>query len=240
MKNILFVCLFTSLCLACTATQSQTLESSNMAPPKKSATPAQETLKPSRPSMREIFEAAREPKEPSPTPMGIPTPIKDSDYIVSELSEKKLKRITLDRQPQEIIKYVLDSYHQESQDIYGTPLRKINTGVEDRDLNHDGVAERIVLAELFGDDEFPVLYVFKFDNKKWNGLVNVELGFPNGGLDDKVSFLSKPDRSDFDLMKVFSRNSDYMNYYQMQNGEYKLVECHKIEEKVEKVISCGN
>lgn len=227
--------MFALLNLACAATQSQSVVS-NVLPQN-----SQEKSAPTPPSIGDMLTPIREPTK-LPIAIGIPTPINDADYIISKLTRNKMKKATLNRQPQEIIESVLE-YELSLSDNRRSP-DKVKISVEERDLNQDGVPERILASRLYTDEEVPSLRIFRFENEKWNCCIFMTEGSPDNELSE-IEFLSKPNKSDFDLIKLIDVYGDReviknIFYYQMQNGKYELVECHKLEGKIEKVVACGS
>lgn len=216
MNYILLLCLLVLLSLACATTKSKNIETTILS--------------------QNVTE------QPSPKPT-MPMTINDIDYVVTEFVSDKIKETTLERQPQEIIKYILQGELSEKK--FGRSLKEIKVRVEDRDLNYDGIGERIMIAKFYGDKSVPVLYIFKSDNEKWNHCIfEIDLGYPDSNP-FKVDFLKGSDKSNFDLIKVSDVYGDKevlkdVTYYQMQNGKYERVECHKVEGSTEKVIPCDS
>lgn len=232
MNNIMLVFIFAVFGLACATTQSENVE----------PTTSQDSTQKPTPTPASMMNAILPKSEPTPmrTPTGIQTPINDADYTVTKLDQNKMKQTTLNRQPQEIIEAV---FQNESSDRDNRRMpEKIKIKVLERDLNRDGVPERIVLSRLYSDEGVPSLCIFRFENEKWNQCIFMTEGSPDDDLSE-IEFLSKPDKGEFDLIRLTDAYGDKevikdIFYYQMQNGKYELIECRKIEGKTEKVISC--
>lgn len=216
MYSIILLCLFALLSLACAATKSKNVEQNAL---------SQNVINKSSPKT-------------TPTPMSI----NDADYIATELAPDKIKKTTLDNQPQEIIEYILQGERAEKK--FGSSLKEIKIQVEDHDIDYDGTNERILVAKFYGNESIPVLYIFKSENGKWNSCIfEIDLGDPNENP-FKVEFLRMTNKSDFSLIKTSEEYGDKeimkdITYYRMQNGKYERFECHKVEGAVEKTVLCN-
>ncbi len=212
MNKILLVCLLGLSGAACTATNSKNVESTIL--------------------------SQNIPVESS----SVPSSLNDNDYIVSELKQKEMKKSALNRQPKEIIEYILQGETAEKR--FGNPLGRINVRVEDRDLSYDGNLERIIFANVYGDESTPLFYVFSSKNGKWSDCIfEAELGFPDG-TPFQVELLAKSNKSDFDLIKISDIYGDKevmkdVVYYQMKKIKYEMIECRKVEGSSEKTIPCN-
>lgn len=217
MNNILLLCLLVLFSLACATTKSKNVEPTIL--------------------LQNVTET------PSPTTTPTPIPINDADYVVTKLVPDNIKETTLDRQPKEIIEFILQG--ETAKKKFGSSLKEIKVRVEDRDINYDGIDERIMFANVYRNESTPKFYVFSSENRKWsNCIFEAELGFPDG-TPFELEFLAKPNKSDFDLIKISDIYGDKevmkdIIYFQMQNGKYEGFECHKVEGAIKKVISCDS
>jgi hypothetical protein len=152
----------------------------------------------------------------SPTPNStlIPPPAvaeKLANRTSTRLELSQMKKMKLDQQPTTIAKtlfnYEGDTFSQKKLAAYA---KKTEIYVSERDLNQDGVAERIVYDAQV---ESPGVYVFKIDGKKWKFLfansgditTDARTYFETnstGGLPLIFEFLSSGVSGDFDILKT--------------------------------------
>jgi hypothetical protein len=187
------------------------------------------------------------PPTPLPTPVstpdGIQSPIKDLDYTIVKFDKGKMKKTTLDTQPIEIIRGTVFSAFDETEEsdpkTYRETMKlvkKTKIRVLDRDFNHDGIDERIVLSHS-GVDSFDV---FRVVDGKWKYIFGL-YGDPDYPELKDVEFLVNPNKTGFDLIKEISESYGQINYYQMLNGEkYERVECQELPENGGKVLPPGS
>lgn len=235
MKKVLLVCVFSLVGLACATTQSKSVESNitRQNVQESSTPPAENTAK-------DLFDKLKEANK-KPTPPANPNPVDETAYIITELVRKKIKKTTLDQQPKEIVEYIERNGLTEKS--FGSSHKEIKTYFEDRDINYDGIVERVIFAILHGDEAIPNFYVFSSENGKWNNCIfEAELGFPDG-TPFKLELLAQPNQSKFDLIKVSDIYGDKevmkdIVYYQMKDGKYEMFECRKVEGENEKTVAC--
>lgn len=238
MKSIILVSFLTVFLTSCDTTQSKNVDSSSPT----AVTPT-------------IQESNKSPKLPSPTPfstpIGIKTPIEDTDYSVTAFDYGKMTKSLLGGQPMDIIEKIglFDPASRKHSNPAVNleeelkPIKKIKIKTADYDLNHDGVAERAVTSRREPGDGLEALSIFRLENDKWLEIFGAE-GDPDYPTLPKVEFLRDLNKGGFDLIKEIieiDANKDLKDiiYYQMQNGQYKPVECYWAEGSVKKSVSCN-
>lgn len=245
MNKVLIACLLATFLWSCAATQSKSVELNAVSPDgREKPTP---TAEKAMANSDDLFNKMKE-KTKTPTPTPNPNaPVSDADYNAVKLVQSKMEKTTLARQPREIAEHILAANNETSEKPFGRSLDKINVRVKDYDLDHDGIAERVMIARLYSDESVPVLYVFKSENGKWSRFIfEMELGTPDSESNQEVEFLEKKDKSGFDLIKIIDEYGDEgkpmkdVLYFQMQNGKYERIECRKIEgAATEKTTPCS-
>lgn len=235
MKKVLLAFVIASFCWSCAASQSKNIE------PNSRSNVTDETPSPTEiPDTKEIVNKMEENQK---TPN---VSINEADFTAVKLVQNKMEKMTLAKQPQEIVKQILDVNNETSEKPFGRTLDKINLQVEDYDLDHDGIAERVIIARLFSDESPPVIYIFKSENGKWNRpIFEADLGEPDSNTHQEVEFLVNKDKSGFDVIKLVDEFGSVeipqktILYFQMKDGKYERIECRNVEGKTgEKISEC--
>jgi hypothetical protein len=188
---------------------------------------------------------------PSATPDGIQSPIKDLDYTIVKFDKSKMKTTTLDTQPLEILNktvlYGIIKTQKDFPDIFKdemTKAKKIVIKIIERDFNHDGIDERVILSRGETGEEVESFDVFRMVNGKWDSIFGLS-GNPDYPKIMELEFLVNPNKTGFDLIKEIFKDPDSKEvlgqilYYQMlKEGNYEKVECQELPEDGGNVIPC--
>lgn len=191
-----------------------------------------------------------------PTPIFAP-PLITQDEIASVLglSNKNFgingKVMFLEEQPSEIVAFLLkDIGTQDNLKSPATWAKKLKIIAGDRDLNHDGVADKLIVALTDSegrDRSTKTLHIFSFEKGKWNWLSEDLL------IDDikGTTFIPTGKKNEFDIMKytsdLYSEEEGkwdqligkYESYDRVENGKYKTFKCLEITKKGKKEVPCS-
>jgi hypothetical protein len=176
------------------------------------------------------------------TPVGVETPINDSDYIITEFDSDKIELTTFASQPSEILESIWSVTPADKKNW--DKVRRFKVKVEERDMNHDGISERIIASRISSTEGPLSFHIFSFDKDKRANLIFRWDEGPGDFL-PKIEFLTKPNKTDFDLIKVtyeYGGDRETMKdifYHRMQNAGYQEVECLEVENNIKKVVPCN-
>ncbi len=192
---------------------------------------------------------------PSATPTAKPTvdrkPVNEADYTAAKFDYAKMLAMTLGTQPLEIIKETaafdperlkqLNPSVNIKEKLKAFDKYKIKTA--EYDFNHDGTAERIVLSRGETGGEVELLNIFIRKNDQWHSIFGIE-GDPDDPKVPRIEILTSLNRNGFDLIKTIAvigagNDSQEIRYYQMQDEEYKAVDCYFTEGKTEESVPCN-
>jgi hypothetical protein len=236
MKKTLILILLTTVGLACNTTRSQVM-TGNQNTQNTNSLPTSASNKQS--AINAIVNAFPKPT-PYATPIGISTPIYDKDYIVTKIDETTLKKSTLGKQPLDIILRAAQVEPDEQKRMKWA--RSMITLHQDWDFNQDGVNERFIIPRGPTGELRVFLYIFQKEGDKWK---RIFLGDGDESDLPEIEFLRNPNVKGYDLIKTSIVYEDKnvikkeIYYYQMQNDEYKLVECHFAKNDYEQAVPCG-
>lgn len=190
-----------------------------------------------------------------PTPKYVvPPPTEEEIASLLETVNKNLetngKATFLAQQPSEIVAFLLNEIgtrdDEKSPTTWANKLKIIEA---ERDLNHDGIAEKLIVALTYSDGTdrgTKMLHIFSHQKEKWSWLTEGLF------IDDikGVSFIPTEKKNEFDIMKYSptlyttgKRQSDligkYENYKRVVNGKYRPYKCLEITKKGKKEVSCN-
>lgn len=182
-----------------------------------------------------------------------PTPIQmSSELQIGSLDFSKAEKISFGKLPREIIVYLaqyenraeytdkngeLQSYPADSPKWYEGKFVQVLS----KDLNKDGVMEKIVVCDDSADyDVEPTAYFFILKDKQWVSLHSGGFGSPK-----KLELLSSDKKNEFDIIGYGGERKDsdgkiikFTGYWHVENGQYKRFECRETKENVEKTVPC--
>lgn len=190
MYSIILLCLLTLLSSACVAAQSDD-KNSNIP---MSVAKTISTLSPNLPAESSAKLANR---------------------TTTKLDFNKMLKTDLAKQPRTIIKtFAFFEFHSilPKTKEYMKYADRTEVYLVERDLNNDGISERIVyeLPIKTGDGKSPTLAIFRLEKKKWkvlfvqSGDITVDK-YSFGRIPTSIEFLSSGIADDFDIIKVTER-----------------------------------
>lgn len=183
----------------------------------------------------------------------LPTPIQiSSELRVSNLDFSKAEKISFSRLPREIIAHLaqyenraeyidkddeLQSYPDSSPKWYEGKFVEVLA----RDINNDGVMEKVVICDDSADyDVEPTAYFFILNNKRWASLHSGGFGSPK-----KLELFSSEKKDEFDIIGYSGERKDtngkiikFTGYWRVENGQYEKFECRELKENIERTVPC--
>lgn len=190
---------------------------------------------------------------PSLLPPMVQTSPTSTEQEITKLEMSKAKKIKFGKLPREIIaqlaqyenraEYIdkhgeLQSYPNDSPKWY----RGRTVEVLSKDLNHDGIPEKVVVTDDSADyDVSRMAYFFALNNGKWSILQTGIFGSP-----ENLEFISNGKSGEFDIIGYGGERPDedgkpikFMGYWRIKNGKYdERFECRETRKGIEKVIPC--
>ena len=157
-----------------------------------------------------------------------PPPDKYANYRATKFyDESRLaETVSLQTQPKEIVERVLGDDYRLAPDR----AKETIVGIENRDLNNDGVAEKVLFEMTNGENSrtATAAYLFILEKEKWASL-NPKYLYDNL---DNTEYLSSGKSGEFDVIKVDDeiRGKDDtlvegIMYIRVKNRRYSLYEC---------------
>lgn len=195
----------------------------------------------------------------SPTPQNIFLPTAQQvDEILQEAADKydisNLQTMSLAKQPKEfaISLAPIEGEKYDPNNLKWAENIQIVTG--ERDLNHDGTAERVIVqfSDKNGSTQKPNAYFFRLIKEKWQCLTCPILIY----LSDNTEFVPTGRAGEFDILRFKSEVSDvafledllseselkkwkdYISDARVVNGKYVFYECRVVNKKTKKIVPC--
>ena len=155
----------------------------------------------------------------SPSVAATPTPnpnfskemsTKFDNRTATKIDFGKMVKINLGSQPQTVIKmFAFWEYNSNLPKDFMTYAKRTEVYIAERDLNHDGAAEKIIFDPLTNskDRQSPPIAIFKLEGKKWKVLFgqSADISADENSMKKNsatIEFLSSESADDFDIIKV--------------------------------------
>ncbi len=194
----------------------------------------------------------------APTPYVVMPPTTEQvDEVVKDAVEKlgisKTRLTTLAEQPSEIVASIAPFEGEKYNPNNLKWAKNIRIVVGERDLNHDGTPERIIveLTDTSGSQTTPTTSFFGLRKQKWECLTCPILIYPSEnpefvpvgkGKYDTIRFRSEPTDVLFleDTLSIseLKKWKEYITDTEMVNGRYKFNKCRLVSGKKEKIVPC--
>lgn len=198
----------------------------------------------------------------SPTPQNFfPPTAEDVNRVLKDSTEKlgvnNAQIMTLSQQPPDVVSS-LAPFHGKKYDPSNLKwAENIKVVVGERDLNHDGAAERVIVefTDIAGSNTTPEVRFFGLKKEKWKCLTCPILIY----LNDNAEFVPTGKKGEFDILRfrdevahtdyledILSANElskwkDYVTDFRVKrvkNEKYDFYECRVETGKAKKIVPC--